>query len=154
MSETVGNPGKTKYKGGMRTFYTIVLTQTLSIIGSRISSLAIGIWLYNETGNATPLALVAFFGMLPMILAASFAGVLADRWDRRYVMAISDGGQAVGTVLLMLSFLLSLFTERACRWGVADGRGEGGEDVADQRRCVWDVNPTTALERVVEVCLH
>ncbi|MAU10549.1 MAG: hypothetical protein CL607_12050 [Anaerolineaceae bacterium] len=105
MSETVGNPGKPKRKGSMRTFYTIVLTQTLSIIGSRISSLAIGIWLYNETGNATPLALVAFFGMLPMILAASFAGVLADRWDRRYVMAISDGGQAIGTVLLMLSFL-------------------------------------------------
>ncbi|QPC82412.1 MFS transporter [Phototrophicus methaneseepsis] len=90
---------------GLRTFYTIVLTQTLSLIGSRISGLAIGIWLYNETGNATPLALVAFFSMLPMVLASSFAGVLADRWDRRYVMAISDGGQAIGTVLLMMSFL-------------------------------------------------
>lgn len=105
MSETAGNPAKPKRKGSMRTFYTIVLTQTLSIIGSRISGLAIGIWLYNETGNATPLALVAFFGMLPQVLAASFAGVLADRWDRRYVMAISDGGQAIGTLLLTLSFL-------------------------------------------------
>ncbi|MCA9883865.1 MAG: MFS transporter [Anaerolineae bacterium] len=98
-----------KRTGGMRTFYTIVLTQTLSIIGSRISGLAIGIWLYNETGNATPLALVAFFGMLPQVLAAGFAGVLADRWDRRYVMALSDGGQAIGTVLLMLSFLSGEF---------------------------------------------
>ena len=69
-----------------RTFYTIILTQTLSMIGSRVSSLALGIWLYAETGNATPLALVAFFTMVPGVIMQGFAGVLADRWDRRYVM--------------------------------------------------------------------
>jgi MFS transporter, DHA3 family, macrolide efflux protein len=86
------------------TFYTLILTQTLSLIGSRISGLAIGIWVFNETGNATPLALVAFFATVPMVLASSISGVLADRWDRRYVMIVADAGQAVGTMLLLVSF--------------------------------------------------
>ena len=49
----------------MRTFYTIILTQTLSLIGSQISGLALGIWIFQQTGNVTPLALVAFFQMVP-----------------------------------------------------------------------------------------
>ncbi|MDP0941693.1 MFS transporter, partial [Klebsiella quasipneumoniae] len=63
------------------------------MIGSRISSLAIGIHVFNDTGNATPLALVAFFALLPMVLMSGLAGVLADRWNRRYVMALADAGQ-------------------------------------------------------------
>jgi len=93
----------------LRTFYTIILTQTLSMIGSRVSGLALGIWLFAETGNATPLALVAFFGLIPQIIVQGFAGVLADRWDRRYVMAISDAGQAVATVILLVLFLSGQF---------------------------------------------
>jgi len=44
-----------------RTFYTLIVTQMLSLIGSRISGLAVSIWVFNQTGNATPLALVSFF---------------------------------------------------------------------------------------------
>ncbi|RMG79763.1 MAG: hypothetical protein D6712_19175, partial [Chloroflexi bacterium] len=54
----------------MRTFYILLLTQVFSLIGSNISGLAIGIWVYNDTGNATPLALVAFFMVVPQILVA------------------------------------------------------------------------------------
>jgi MFS family permease len=93
----------------MRTFYTLLLTQTLSIIGSRISSLAVGIWVFNETGNATPLTLVAFFLAVPQVLVSGVSGVLADRWDRRYVMMISDAGQALGTLLLLVSFASNSF---------------------------------------------
>lgn len=94
---------------GIRTFYTIILTQTLSLIGSKISALAIGIWLYTTTGNATPLALVAFFQMVPQVLLSSFAGVISDRWNRRLIMALSDAGQAIGTVLLLLIFVSGNF---------------------------------------------
>jgi MFS family permease len=93
----------------MRTFYTLILTQTFSLIGSRISSLAIGMWVFAQTGNATPLTLVAFFQVLPTVLASMLSGVLADRWNRRYVMAFSDAGQAIGTVLLLISFSTGSF---------------------------------------------
>jgi MFS transporter, DHA3 family, macrolide efflux protein len=93
----------------LRTFYLIIITQTISLIGSRMTSFALGIWIYTDTGNVTPLALVALFSTLPMILASGIAGVLADRFDRRYIMAIADAGQAVGTVLLLISFLSGNF---------------------------------------------
>lgn len=92
-----------------RVFYTLVLTQTFSLIGSRISGLAIGMYIYNQTGNATPLTLVAFFATIPMVLASSLSGVLADRWDRRLVMVLADAGQAVGTLLLLLIFMSGTF---------------------------------------------
>ncbi len=95
---------KNKREQGMRTFYTLILTQVFSLIGSRISGLAIGIWVYGETGNATPLALVGFFAVVPQVVASSISGVLADRYDRRYMMALADAGQAVGTLLLLASF--------------------------------------------------
>lgn len=87
----------------LRTFYTLLLTQTFSLIGSRMTALAVGIWVFNETGSATPLSLVAFFTFLPRLVSAGVAGVLSDRWDRRYIMIVSDTGQAIGTALLLIS---------------------------------------------------
>ena len=87
----------------LRTFYTLVITQTFSLVGSRMTSIAIGIWLFTTTGNTTPLLLTAFFNELPAMLGSSLAGVLVDRWDRRHVLLLSDAGQALGTLLLLLS---------------------------------------------------
>lgn len=96
-------------KKNLRTFYTLILTQTFSQIGSRMTSLALGIYLYNQTGEVTPLALVSLFAFLPQIVMGGFAGALADRWDRRYVMNISDAGQALGSLLLLGTFLTGNF---------------------------------------------
>ncbi len=99
----------TGMKHTLRTFYILIITQTFSMIGSQMTHIALGIRVFQDTGSATPLALVAFFAAFPRIIAPSFAGVLADRWDRRHVMVIADAGQAVCTALLMLSFLLGQF---------------------------------------------
>jgi DHA3 family macrolide efflux protein-like MFS transporter len=92
-----------------RVFYALLVTQSLSLIGSRMTALAIGIWLFATTGAATPLVLVSFFAFLPRLVSASLAGLLADRWDRRLVMAIADAGQAAGTLLLLASFASGAF---------------------------------------------
>jgi MFS family permease len=95
--------------GNQRAFYFIVLTQTLSLIASRMVSISVGIWLFQTTGNTTPLLLTAFFTELPPMLIGSVAGVWIDRWDRRHVLMIADAGQAVGSVLLLISFLSGHF---------------------------------------------
>ena len=89
---------------GMRTFYLIAITQVISVLGSRMSGFAIALWVTQETGNATPLALVSLFNLLPLIFLSNVAGLVADRYTRRVVMAIADAGQAVGTIFLLLSF--------------------------------------------------
>src|SRR6266508_2598594 len=91
------------------TFYALIATQTVSLIGSRMTSIGVGIWVFAETGKTAPLLLTSFFNELPGMLAGSLAGVIVDRWNRRWVMILSDAGQAVGSVLLMISFLSGRF---------------------------------------------
>ena len=98
-----------KRSASLRTFYILILTQVLSLIGSRMTSLAIGIKVFSDTNQATPLALTAFFSTLPSLLSASIAGVFADRWNRRYMMIIADIGQAAGTLILLVSFVSGTF---------------------------------------------
>jgi MFS family permease len=90
-------------------FYSLLVTQTLSLVGSRMTSIGVGIWVFTETGKTAPLLLTSFFNELPGMLAGSLAGVIVDRWDRRRVMILSDAGQAIGSVLLMVSFLSGHF---------------------------------------------
>jgi MFS family permease len=93
----------------LRTFYFLVVTQTLSTIGSRMTGIAVGIRVFSDTGDTAPLLLNAFFNELPAMLGSSFAGVLVDRWDRKRVIMLADAGQAFGSLLLMLSFLSGHF---------------------------------------------
>jgi DHA3 family macrolide efflux protein-like MFS transporter len=93
----------------LRTFYFLVGTQTLSIIGSRVTNIAIGIQIFITTGSATPLLLTTFFSEFPAMLGNSFTGVLVDRWDRRWVLMLTDAGQALGSLILIASFLSGHF---------------------------------------------
>ncbi|MFP4343618.1 MAG: hypothetical protein ACLFU8_02885 [Anaerolineales bacterium] len=76
--------------GRLRTFYLLVVTQTLSLVGSQMTGVALGIHVFRKTGNTTPLLLASFFNELPAMLGGSLAGVLADRWERRRVLVLAD----------------------------------------------------------------
>jgi MFS transporter, DHA3 family, macrolide efflux protein len=88
---------------GTRTFYSLAAAQTVSQIGSTMSFLAVGIYVYQQTGQATPLALFSLFLLLPYIIVGGIGGVLADRYDRRKLMIIGDTGAALGSVALVIS---------------------------------------------------
>lgn len=91
-------------KAKLFTFYTLLVTQTFSLIGSRMTAVAVGIWVFSKTGLAAPLLLVSFFTELPGMLIGGLAGVLVDRWNRKAVLVLADTGQALGSLLLLLSF--------------------------------------------------
>lgn len=93
----------------MRTFYILAFSQMLSMIGSGMTNIAIGLWIYSETGDTTPLMLVGFFFWIPRMLIGSIGGVLADRFNRKVLIILGDAGQAVPTLLLALSFMLGQF---------------------------------------------
>src|SRR5690606_27567765 len=73
-----------------RSFYVLMVTQVLSLIGSSMTSIAVAIRIFAETGEATPILLAGFFTALPMMVAGSLAGVLVDRWERRWVLVLCD----------------------------------------------------------------
>jgi MFS family permease len=91
---------------GIRTFLLIWIGQLISMLGSGLTSFALGVWIFDRTGEATPFALTVLFGNLPRVLLLPVAGSLADRWDRRRVMILSDAGNALVTISV---FVLLLF---------------------------------------------
>lgn len=93
----------------LRTFYILTITQVFSLIGSMMTNIAVGIKVFDDTGDSTPLLLASFFAALPLIVGGSLAGVLVDRWKRRHILMASDAGQAIGTLLLLLSFFSGRF---------------------------------------------
>ncbi|QPC82492.1 MFS transporter [Phototrophicus methaneseepsis] len=98
MQKSKQAPGLT----GMRAFTLIWLGQFLSFIGTGMSRFAISLWAWELTGQATALALVQFFAAAPTILLSPLAGALADRWNRKLVMMISDLAAGLSTIALLL----------------------------------------------------
>jgi MFS transporter, DHA3 family, macrolide efflux protein len=101
-TSTLSSTTNTPIQRGLRTFYALAIAQTVSQIGSTMSFLAVGIYMYQQTGQATPLALFSLFLLLPNILAGGVAGVLADRYDRRTLMIVGDTGAALGSLALAI----------------------------------------------------
>lgn len=84
---------------------TIFLTgQTVSMFGSFLVQYAILWHLTLTTKSGGVLALAAIFGFLPQAIVSIFAGVWADRINRRAMIIISDSTMALAT--LGLSFLM------------------------------------------------
>ena len=86
---------------GIRTFLIIWVGQFVSRVGTAMTRFALLIWAYQQTGEATTVALLGFFGFLPLILLGPVAGVWVDRLDRRKVMILADVGAAITTGLLL-----------------------------------------------------
>lgn len=98
----------------MRSFHIILIGQVVSILGSGLTTFGLGVWVYQTTASVTQFALIALFAALPGFIVSPFAGALVDRWDRRWVMIISDSIAALGT----MSIVLLLFTNNLEIWHI------------------------------------
>ena len=79
-------------------FILIWVGQFFSMTGSYMTSFALGIWAWEQTGSAQALALVGVFTYAPLIIVTPFVGVLVDRWNRKLVMMMSDFGAVLATL--------------------------------------------------------
>ncbi len=86
----------------MLRFVVIWLGECISLLGSGLTNFALGVWIFQQTGQATPFALTVLFASLPRILLAPIAGVVADRFNRRSVMIVADSGDALVTLMALL----------------------------------------------------
>jgi MFS family permease len=79
--------------------------QFISMLGSGLTSFAIGVWIFQKTGQAMPFALTVLFANLPGLLLLPLAGSLADRWNRKSLMILADTGNALATLSLFVLLL-------------------------------------------------
>ncbi len=103
---------------GFRTFVVVWATQALSVFGSQLTFFVTTVWLTQtlyplpeqQPLLAAALSSVALAFALPNILLAPFAGVAADRFDRKRIMIAADVGSGLLSVLLVCSLAAGWLT--------------------------------------------
>ncbi len=87
-----------------KTFLIICFGQLISIFGTTMTQFALGIWVFQKTGEAGAYAVLGAVYLGIMILFGPFSGILVDRWNRKLVLIISDLMAGVLTILIFLLF--------------------------------------------------
>jgi len=98
------NPSQSIPHNWAARFFTVWVGQSFSLFGSALVQFALVWYLTKETGSATVLAIATLVAMLPQIVLGPFVGALVDRWNRRVIMMVADGGIAVATIGLIYLF--------------------------------------------------
>lgn len=81
-------------------------SQAISLFGSTLVQFAIMWYITLETKSGVMMTISIICGFLPSFFLSPFAGVWADRYNRRLIIALSDSFIAFSTLILAILFLL------------------------------------------------
>lgn len=89
-----------------KTIALFMTGQAISLFGSALVDFAI-IWhitLQTQSGTAMTIGVLCSF--VPRLLISLFAGVWADRYNRKWMIIAADGGIAISILMLAIAFVL------------------------------------------------
>lgn len=110
-----------------------------------LEMLAASLWTFEATHSALAVASVAMMRALPMLLLGALAGVLAERFDRRRLLAFLQTSSALGAgTVAVLAALGWLAPWHLMGQGLVAGLAWAGE-MATRRRMVADAAPQEEL---------
>lgn len=75
-------------------------SQIISLLGSSLVQYAITWYITRTTQSGIYVTLSLLFGFLPSFFLSPFAGVWADRYNRKKIIIFADGGIALTTLIL------------------------------------------------------
>src|SRR4029077_3887078 len=78
-----------------RNFQLFFAGQLISLVGTWMDNIAEAWLVYRLTGSSLLLGTVAFAGQIPVFLLAPIGGMVADRWDRRRVVIVTQSASMV-----------------------------------------------------------
>ncbi len=93
----------------MKNFWTVLIGQFFSMLGSSISSFGLSIWVLLKTDNTMIFSLTVFAKMLPNVLLSPITGSVADRYDRKKIIIICDSADAIFKLIIVFLFLIGKF---------------------------------------------
>lgn len=141
-------------------FYALGLF--ISLFGSSVYTFAIGLYVLNITGSALSFASTLIFGILPIIIFSPFAGVLADRYNKKTLIVstdflngclfilmftISSRGQLTLPVIYGMTFLVNLVTT------LFDSAMESSKVVLFKKDNIGSINATSQVIRSSAIIL-
>ncbi|MGH7605631.1 MAG: MFS transporter [Gemmatimonadaceae bacterium] len=84
--------------------------QTVSLVGTWITRIATSWLVYRLTHSVVLLGVVGFFGQIPTLLLAPFAGVLVDRWNRHRILLVTQVLSMLQSAALAVLTLAGIIT--------------------------------------------
>jgi predicted MFS family arabinose efflux permease len=89
-----------------RDFVLLQIGQLLSTTGTQATAIAYPLLVLATTHSPAQAGVVGFANIVPYALFGLFAGVAADRWNRKWVMLVSDAVRivAIGSLVVSLAF--------------------------------------------------
>jgi len=84
--------------------------QTVSLVGTWITRIATSWLVYRLSGSVFLLGVVGFFGQIPTLILAPFAGVLVDRWDRHRILVVTQFLSMLQSVALAVLTFVGIIT--------------------------------------------
>ncbi len=89
-------------------FLFVLAGYTLSIIGDNFTTIALNYWILTITGSAKLVSGILIIYIVMNLFLGSFAGTLADRFERRKLMLFTDLIRAILTISLAMTVSLGL----------------------------------------------
>lgn len=90
-------------------FYYVWFSRFVSILGSSLTTFGVSVWVYGETGKATPMAITMLCSILPSVLFAPLSGIVCDYFNRKRVIFTADSIAAITSLLLLLYLMTQRF---------------------------------------------
>ncbi|MDD3654273.1 MAG: MFS transporter [Desulfotomaculaceae bacterium] len=81
-----------------------LISQNISLFGSSVVSFAIIWYITLQTSSGKWVMLFTICSLLPQVLISLWAGVWADRYNRKYLIMLADGFIALATLGLVVAF--------------------------------------------------
>lgn len=91
-----------------RNIVVYLASQIVSLFGSSLAQCVIFWHITLETQSGTIMTIAMIAGILPTFFISPFAGVWADRFDRKKIIILSDALVAAATLVLFILFRLGL----------------------------------------------
>ncbi|HYF82679.1 MAG TPA: MFS transporter [Clostridia bacterium] len=87
-----------------RNFVLLWLGQLVSLLGNRFHEVASMWYIYQVTGSPLKMGITLVFSTLPAVILGPFAGAVADRYDRKKIIVLSDfiNGGIVGVITILM----------------------------------------------------
>ncbi len=98
----------TKNSKTLRHYYIFLMGQLFSLMGSSVVQFAGTWWITLQTEDPLYMSITLLLMFAPQLLFGALAGVIADKYNRKVVIIITDAYQAIITLLLIIfsSFVL------------------------------------------------
>lgn len=85
--------------------FLILQAQFVSVMGNMIYEIALGFWVLAFTGSPALMGILMATSLIPGVLFSPFAGVVADRTNRKKLMVITDLIRGITIILVAAAAL-------------------------------------------------